>query len=208
MNYISIYNKQIELTEEQAEAIAVALREWENAKQEKVQLSDVSAGEVVRIGEYEFIVLEQMGEKTAVILKNLLVKEMTFGSNNRYNGSNVDKSCCEFAPLIEAIVGDENLMDHTVDLTADDGLKDYGAIIRRVSSLTAEQYRKYVEILDKYKPDAWWWLATPFSTKSHDNDLWVKCVSPSGYLGNDRYNNYDGGVRPFCILESTIFASR
>ena len=176
-------------------------------EQEKKLLSDIPAGEIIKIGKYEFVVLEQMGTETAVILKNLLEEEMTFGSSNHYNGSNVDKACCEFESMIAGIVGEENLVDHVVDLTSDDGLKDYGTITRRVSSLTAELYRKYVEILDKYKPESWWWLATPFSTKRHDNDRWAKCVSPSGCLRGGDYDFIDYGVRPFCILKSTIFVS-
>lgn len=207
MNYIRIHDQQIELTDEQAEAIATTLREWGRMEREKKMLSDIPAGETFKIGKYEFVVLEQMGTETAVILKNLLEEEVTFGSSNHYKDSNVDDACCKFESLIAAIVGEENLVDHVVDLTSDDGLKDYGTITRRVSSLTAEQYRKYVEILDKYKPESWWWLATPFSTKRHDNDRWTKCVSPSGFLGDDSYCFIGNGVRPFCIFKSAIFVS-
>jgi len=207
MNYISIHDKRIELTDEQAEAIATTLREWERMEREKKMLSDIPAGETFKIGKYEFVVLEQMGTETAVILKKLMEEEMTFGRSNHYKGSNVDEACCKFESLITEIVGDGNLVDHVVDLTSDDGLKDYGTITRRVSSLTAEQYRKYVEILDKYKPESWWWLATPFSTKRHDNDRWTKCVSPSGFLRIVNCSYDVIGVRPFCIFKSSIFVS-
>jgi len=200
MNYISVNGKRIELTEEQVRQIVDA------HIKDQIQLSEVPAGEIVRIGEYEFIVLEQMDTETAGILKDLLEEEISFGSGNHYKDSNVDKACCKFAPLIAAIIGDDNLVDHKVDLTADDGLEDYGMITRRVSSLTANQYRRYVEILDQHKPDSWWWLATPFSTKRHDNDVWVKCVSPSGCINRNRYNDVLG-VRPFCIFKSSIFES-
>lgn len=78
---------------------------------------------------------------------------------------------------------------------------------RRASLITADMYRKYVGILDKFKLDSWWWLATPWSTKRHDNDAWVKCVAPSGCIfRSDCYFNVRG-VRPFCILKSNIFVS-
>lgn len=172
------------------------------------KLSDIPAGETFKLGDHEMIVLEQSRDTTAVIRRELLVENMAFGKNNRYEGSNVDAECGKFADEIAAMVGAENLVEHTVDLTADDGLKDYGKIRRRASLLTADLYRRYVEILDKHKIDRWWWLATPHSTEKHGNVSWVKCVAPSGCIYGGDY--YDGscGVRPFCILKSNIFVSK
>lgn len=172
------------------------------------KLSDIPAGETFKLGDHEMIVLEQSGDTTAVIRRELLVENMAFGKNNRYEGSNADLECGKFADEIAAMVGAENLVEHTVDLTADDGLKDYGKIRRKASLLTADLYRRYVEILDKHKIDRWWWLATPHSTEKHGNVSWVKCVAPSGCIYD--YYYYDGinGVRPFCILKSNIFVSK
>ena len=119
----------------------------------------------------------------------------------------MDHICSEFETEISNLVGAENLFMHTVDLTSDDGLKCYGTVERRMSLLTADLYRRWVEILDKHKLDKWWWLATPYSTPRHEDNEWVKCVSPSGYVRNDD-GNYNRGVRPFCILKSDIFVSR
>ncbi len=155
----------------------------------------------------EFIVLEQTGETTAVLLKDLLFEEEIFDESNNYNCSNVDNLCIDFGNKIEAEVGAGNLVEHTVDLTADDGLKCYGSVERKMSLLTADLYRKYVYVIDKFKVDKWWWLCTPFSTPAHEEDTWVKCVSPRGSIGGDGY--YDSfGVRPFCILKSNIFVSK
>jgi len=201
-NYISICGQEIELTEEQVEKIRVSLGA------ERVKLADVAVKDTFKIGTHEFVVLEQSGDTTAVILKNLLVDDKVFGKNNNYSGSYVEQECNQFADEIEAIIGAENIVKHTVDLTSDDGLKDYGNINRRMSLLTTEQYRRYVDILDEHKVDAWWWLATPFSTKKHDNASWVKCVAPSGFIIYGDYYYDDFGVRPFCILKSNIFVSK
>lgn len=198
-NYICINDKKIELTEEQVKKIQ------ESCGINK-RLSDIPVGETFKIGKYEFIVLEHSKETTAVILKNLLVADKTFGTNNNYANSHIDKLCMDFSEKLKAIVEKKNLIEHTVDLTADDGLKDYGKIKRTVSLLTATLYRRYVEILDKHKTSEWWWLATPFSTEKHNNRIWVKCVSPSGDVCSDYYYD-DVGVRPFCILNSNIFVS-
>lgn len=132
---------------------------------------------------------------------------MAFGENNNYNGSAVDTRCNVFAEEIAAIIGEDNILLHTVDLTSDDGLKDYGMVERYASLLTADRYRKYVEILDKFPNKAYWWLATAYSTPRHDDKTWIKCVSPAGRIGTGNCSN-DFGVRPFCILKSHIFVSK
>lgn len=200
-NYISINNRKVELTEEQIKQILDAY----NIQQK--QLSEYAAGEVVNIGKYEMVVLEQLDGETALILKDFYGEDTEFGAeNNNYDGSYVDEKCQEIAQKIAERVGWDNIVLHTVDLTSDDGLKDYGTIERRASLITAEMYRKYVEILDKFNPKRWWWLATAQSTKKHGCDSWAKCVSPAGDIGSGIYG-YGSGVRPFCILKSTIFVS-
>ena len=147
-----------------------------------------------------------MPGQTAVILKDIWEKTV-FGSNNRLAGSKVDELCCEFAEAVADLVGYDGIVEHEVDLTSDDGLKDYGSVQCMASPLTAAQYRQYVDVLDCHKPGAWWWLATPFSTEKHDDGGYVKCVSPSGYLSYDLCNISDRGVRPFLIFKSDIFVS-
>lgn len=201
-HFIQVFGRQIELTEEQAKALQ------EQYAPPSVKLAEVSAGEAFLIGPHEFVVLEQFEDSAAVILKGLLHEHMEFGKNNNFDGSAVDKACGEFAEKIAGIIGAENLVEHTVDLTSDDGLKDYGAIQRKVSLLTADLYRKYVDVLDEHNLSSWQWLATPHSTKRHENDRWVKCVSPSGRLYFDYCRDGSRGVRPFCILKSHIFVSK
>lgn len=200
-NYISINNQKIELTAEQVEAIKKSLSISD------IKLSDVAVGETFKIGEYEFIVLEHSRETTAAILKDLLFENKVFGKSNNFSGSYVDNLCKDFADEISGVVGANNLVEHTVDLTSDDGLKDYGKVKRRVSLLTANLYRRYVEILDKYKVNKWWWLATAWSTPKHNDAVLVKCVAPAGIIFNF-ICNYNYGVRPFCIFNSSIFVSK
>lgn len=200
-NYISINGQRIELTEEQVKQIIEA-----NGGQQK-PLAEYVAGDTVKIGNFEMIVLEQFADGTTALLRKDALKQMAFGKDNNYNGSDADKVCNAFAEELAGIVGEENIVLHEVDLTADDGLKGYGKIQRKASLRTANMQRKYVEILDKYRLDIWEWLATAFSIPPHDEDNWVKCVSPSGFIGGlNRFNN-GGGGRPFCILKSNIFVS-
>ena len=173
------------------------------------KLSTLETEECFKIGGQEFVVLKQGGGAgTAAILKGLLPGKHHFGPNNNYDGANVDRICCEFADELEKAAGEEVLLEHEVDLTSDDGLKDYGSVCRKASLLTCDQYREYVEVLDLHKPDRWWWLATPWSTPKHDDDWGCKCVSPSGCILTGDGNGDNRGVRPFCILKSTIFVSK
>ena len=200
-NYICINNQKVELTDEQTEQIRASFG------LPTVKLQDLTPGDTFKIGDHEFIVLEHCGQDTAVIRKDLLSQKMAFGKNNNYNGSDVDTRCNAFAVEIACIIGEDNVLLHTVDLTSDDGLKDYGMVERFASLLTAERYRRYVEILDKYPIKAYWWLATAYSTPRHDDEAWIKCVSPSGDIDGGNYYD-DDGVRPFCILKSHIFVSK
>ena len=199
-NYLVLNGTKIELTESQVQEIKGSFGS------KLVKLSEFKPGEIVRIGRYEFIVLEQSGDTTAVIMKDLLKERVTFGKNNNYDGSNVDDICNKFAKTMIKAVGDDNVIEFTVDLTSDDGLKDYGKIKRKAALLTCELYRRYVYILDKFKPDKWWWLATAYSTPSHDNTRWAKCVSPDGYFDCFDYNYYYG-VRPVLTFVSDISVS-
>ena len=202
-HFICTDGKNIELSEDQVKRILESI-----GYGEKVKLAEVSVGEIVRIGGYEFLVLEQLVDSTVIICKDLIGEDSAFSdTDNNYDGSFVDEICNSLSDAIADAVGEDSILTHTVDLTSDDGLKDYGSVERRVSLLTAEQYRRYVEILDNFKPDRWWWLATPYSTKRHESDRWVKCVSPSGFI-NDVYCDIVNGVRPFCILKSDIFVSK
>ena len=202
MNYIEINGVKIELNEAQKKQLAESFAV--ECKQKR--LADYSKSEIVKIGTHEFIVLEQEEDRTHLLLRGLLAETVEFGSNNNYDGSDVDRLCSDFAAKLINAVGKENVLPFTVDLTANDGLRCYGSLERRAALLTAEQYRKYVYIIDEHKLDKWWWLATPFSTAKHNNTEWIECVSPDGYFDNYGYCN-DSGVRPFCILKSNIFVS-
>lgn len=200
-DFISIGGRKITLTAEQS----AQLREQYLGK--PVELASLPAGSTFIVGQHEMVVLEQNSGMTAAIRKELLRESMQFGSSNNFCRSKVDNACMEFADELFEAVGRDNLVLHTVDLTSDDGLKDYAAVDRYVSLLTADQYRKWVKVLDLHKLDAWWWLATPYSTARHENDRWVKCVAPSGGIDSDGYDYGNFGVRPFCIFKSSIFVS-
>ena len=200
-NYICINGIKTELTEEQMKRLEVLT-------EPVVRLSN--DGMIAKIGKYEFIVLKN--DKTLgtveLLLKNTLGGDTVFGDTCDFKTSKVKGILDTFAKQGEEIVGEDNLLTHNVDLTALDGLKDYGSVETKMSLLTLAQYQEYVEILDRDMLDAWWWLATPWSTPKHGYEKAVFCVSPRGYVYCNFSNDNEDGVRPFCVLKSNIFVSK
>lgn len=200
-NYVCINGNQIELTDDQIAQIKRSVLASAG------KLSDKEIGDTFRIGEHEFVVLEHRADTSAVILKSLLDGSVFSETNCDFKTSIVRTKLDEFERKIAEIIGEDNIIEHTVDLTSNDGLKDYGSVRTKMSLLTADLYRRYVEILDDVNPNEWWWLATPYSTPKHGFEKSVLCVSPSGIIHDNVSCIHHDGVRPFCILNSNIFVS-
>lgn len=163
-------------------------------------------GETFTISGMEFIKFPGKDGQTPVVMKDIAFRSR-FGDDNDLRSSAVLKRMQEeWLPKIIEAIGAENLCTIKTDLTTMDGLKPYGVMESMVSLPTLDFYRANAEIFDKYKPDSWWWLATPDSAQPHCDPDWVLCVSPSGRIYCDIYY-YGIGVRPFCIFKSSIFES-
>ena len=183
------------------------LEEKENAS--KVQLSTLNPGDVFKIGEHDFIVLEQKQEQTMVISKGFMAEDKKFDDDSRdYNESSL-KNLIESSiqPIIEKTVGADNIIEHEVDLTSVDMQNEFGSCRCKVRPITFDEARKYNDLLVNKDLDDWWWTCTPWSTKERGYTYSMAVVSPSGNIGHDDCNcNF--GVRPFCILKSNIFVSK
>lgn len=91
------------------------------------------------------------------------------------------------------------------DLTADDGLKDYGTCTDTVSLLTADEYKANRDIyMDP--PGTWRWLITPDSTPSGGGSSFARSVDAGGTLNNS-VAYYGWGVRPALYLKSGLLVS-
>lgn len=189
--------KEIELTEAQLKQLGII---------PKKEVSLQKDGKLAKIGDYEFIVLKNTTCGVHLLMKDCLC-DSKFGNNNDFRNSKVKAILDDFAGKIIDIIGKENLLSHRVDLTADDGLTCYGSVIAEMSLLTANMAREYVGILDEFKLDKFWWLATPYSTPKHEDSMWVKCVSPHGRICRSYGGDDVNVVRPFCIVNPSIFVS-
>lgn len=173
---------------------------------EKMQktLGQLKPGSIVKLGEREYIVLGHGTDTTAVITKDF-VKKMEFGDNNNYQTSKVRKYCNTtfYNELVKA-VGAENIFKHKVKLMADDGTNKGVFCCDNVSILTTELYRRYRQYI--LNCDDWWWTATPVNSTIRNYARDVCYVNSCGVLywfGCDCCL----GVRPFCILNSSILIS-
>lgn len=167
-------------------------------------LGDAKPGEVVKIGEREYIVLGHEAETTAVITKDI-VKDMKFGETRDYSKSYVREFCNgEFYKELAKAVSKNNIVPHRVNLTCDDGSNKGVTCKDNVSIITTENYRRY----RKYLPalGKLYWTATGVTALDKNYAHRVCCVNSGGLLGWVGCD-YTGGVRPFCILNSSITVS-
>lgn len=183
------------------------VRQLEKAERKnKVELSTLAPGDVFEIGKNDFIVLEQMSSGTKVISKDFMAKNIVYDSRD-YNESNLKKVIEDkIQPIIESEVGENNLVEHTVELTSVDMQHEFDDCKCKVRPITFDEARKYNNLLPNKELDDWWWTCTPWSTAERGWTYSMAVVSSVGNVFN--YSCHDcGGVRPVCIFSSSIFES-
>ena len=136
-------------------------------------LEEIQVGNTCKTETMEHIVLEHLPNGKTVCLSKDIVTFMAYDKKTGvYTNSNIRKYLnSKFLDKLIKEVGAENIIEHTVDLTSDEGNKNHGSVKDKVSLLTCELFRKYNEILEKHNPGRWWWLATPFAI-----EYWEDCA--------------------------------
>lgn len=168
----------------------------------------IAPSSVISYGGLDCIVLDVEQDKILVLAKES-IGNMPFdegNSNNFPKGTLCKYLNGEFIKTIKANGADTSaLIPTTIDLTSDDGLKDYGETTQKIFLLTCDMYRKYRSIIPNL--DDWWWLATAYSTESNGYANIARHVYSDGRLGY--YCAYYGslGVRPAFYLKSSILES-
>lgn len=186
------------------------VRQLEGAERKnKVELSTLAPGDVFEIGKNDFIVLEQMSFETKVISKDFMAENIVYDEDSRdYNESNLKKVIEDkIQPIIESEVGENNLVEHTVELTSVDMQHEFDDCKCKVRPITFDEARKYNNLLPNKELDDWWWTCTPWSTAERGWDYSMAVVSSAGDIGYS-ICYYGDGVRPVCILKSNIFVSK
>lgn len=186
------------------------VRQLEEAERKnKVELSTLAPGDVFEIGKNDFIVLEQIGAETKIISKNFMAEDIVYDEDSRdYNKSNLKEMIEDkIQPIIESEIGENNLVEHTIELTSVDMQHEFDDCKCKVRPITFDEARKYNNLLPNKDLDDWWWTCTPWSTEERGCSYSIAVVSSAGFIVSNRCSCNDG-VRPVCILKSNIFVSK
>lgn len=168
----------------------------------------IAPSSVISYGGLDCIVLDVEQDKILVLAKES-IGNMPFdegNSNNFPKGTLCKYLNGEFIKTLKANGADTSaLIPTTIDLTSDDGLKDYGETTQKIFLLTCDMYRKYRSIIPNL--DDWWWLATAYSTESNGYADNARTVYSAGGLVIDSACYGLTGVRPAFYLKSSILES-
>lgn len=168
----------------------------------------IAPSSVINYGGLDCIVLDVEQDRILVLAKES-IGNMPFdegNSNNFPKGTLCKYLNGEFIKKLKANGADTSaLIPTTIDLTSDDGLKDYGETTQKIFLLSCDMYRKYRSVIPNL--DNWWWLATAYSTESNGYADYARGVGSDGSL--HYYIAYNGhfGVRPAFYLKSSILES-
>lgn len=159
----------------------------------------------ITIGGIAFTVI-QTAENWVKCISSECIGERAFDARNRNDFAASDLRTYlngEFLQnLIKAGAPEEMFEHFNIDLTADDGLKDYGGDRVQIGLITCDEYRLLRGNIPAL-PDEWWWTATPDSP----TNPFVRVVYSDGTLINSFAYYGSWGVRPLCVLKSEILKS-
>lgn len=168
----------------------------------------IAPSSVINYGGLDCIVLDVEQDRILVLAKES-IGNMPFdegNSNNFPKGTLCKYLNREFIKKLKANGADTSaLIPTTIDLTSDDGLKDYGETTQKIFLLTCDMYRKYRSVIPNL--DDWWWLATAYSTESNGYGNYARFVVSDGSLGGSAAYGGSFGVRPAFYLKSSILES-
>ena len=162
-------------------------------------IKDYIQGERFVYGKKNCMVLEHMDDGTLCMVLDEDF-ESKFGETNNFSESELRKKL-----NVEYL--DEWVKDGAdrayfvlmqVDLTANDGLKDYGTCECFLAPRTCDQHRKYRYLIPNPKGN-WEWTATAYSTKANGYSLTAYQVTVAGALIGDCVY-FAHGVRPLFKL--------
>lgn len=165
-------------------------------------IKDYHQGEHFIYGKKNCIVLEHTDDGTLCMVLDEDF-ESKFGETNNFAESELRKKLnCEYLDeWVKNGANRESFVLMQVDLTANDGLKDYGICECFLAPRTCDQHRKYRYLIPNPKEN-WEWTATAYSTESNGYSGIAHQVTGAGGLDSGYYVISANGVRPFFKLNS------
>lgn len=173
----------------------------------KKKLNELKAGERFDYGGVNWTLLELKGEE-AICFASTPVLDRAFDKNNRndWRKSSLRKELNGnfLTDLIQNGADPAAFIEFESDLTADDGMTDYGTAWDKIALISCDIYRECRALLPGI--GRWWWTLTPW-TCDPEYLCSVRDVDSSGAMGWFDACYGIGGVRPLCHLQSSIFVS-
>ena len=171
----------------------------------KIALKNAARGTAFDYAGQSWILLENDDGRALCLSKDIIetrafdegnCNNFAVASSKEYlNGAYLDN-------LLEDVNGPNAFLTTELDLTTDDGLKDYGTCTVTIFLLTVDQYRRNRDVIPN--ADDWWWLSTAFSTKSNGYESLARSVHTDGALDWSSACNGGNGLRPACYLDSDL----
>ena len=172
----------------------------------KIALKNAARGAIFPYAGETWIALEHEAAGRTLCLRLDLIPNKPFGENNCNNFATSSSKEWMNGPyldnLIDAVKGPHAFLTTELDLTADDGLKDYGTCNVTIFSLTVDQYRRNRDVIPN--ADGWWWLSTAYSTASNGYEHSARYVCSDGSLSWGYAYYGSNGLRPACYLDSDL----
>ena len=173
----------------------------------KIALKHADRGTAFDYAGQTWIKLEETDGRALCLSKDIIEKR-AFDEGNRNNFAVSSSKEYLNGPYLDNLLEDVNgpnaFLTTELDLTTDDGLKDYGTCTVTIFLLTVDQYRRNRDVIPN--ADDWWWLSTAFSTKSNGYESLARGVGAVGTLGRNGACG-GGGLRPACYLDSDLLIS-
>jgi len=172
------------------------------------RLKSLERGQIFSAGGFNWLVVEHNQHGTLALMEKCL-KYDAFDEENSNDWRQSSSRRYLNKNFLQALedngLDPDNIIETEVDLTADDGLKDYGTSVDKVFLLTADMYRKNRDVIEPI--DDWWWLITPYSTPMAGYAHTVRYVYSDGSLAYDDACLGGGGLRPALTLKSDLLVS-
>lgn len=174
----------------------------------KIALKHADRGTAFDYAGQTWIKLEETDGRALCLSKDIIEKR-AFDEGNRNNFAVSSSKEYLNGPyldnLIDDVAGPNAFLQNELDLTTDDGLKDYGTCTVTIFLLTVDQYRRNRDVIPN--ADDWWWLSTAFSTESNGYESLARRVHTDGTLNRNSAYYGNGGLRPACYLDSDLLIS-
>lgn len=168
----------------------------------KIKVKELNPGDRFGYGMKSAIVLDKMDSGVlCMVVDENYQSEFDRNNNNNFAESTLrtELNVHYVRQWLDEGANIDDFAEMEVDLTADDGLDDYGTCTTYLAPRTCDQHRKYRKLIPNC--DDWEWTATPYSVKSNDCSCTVRCVNAHGTLNSYGVSGTGSGVRPLFKLK-------